>query len=84
MGLGDEAEHFEELPTKSCTRAQLGLPFLEGDTESDYSKKPLFFESHKSSTSDVNFFYKKLKCIQADKIKIQGDYNTPKARNLVL
>ena len=29
---------FEEIPIKQCTRAQLGLPEIEGDTDSDYSK----------------------------------------------
>lgn len=84
MGLSDQNPHFQELPVKQCTRAQLGLPFEEGDTESDYSKPPLFFEPHTNSAGDIKFYYKKLKCIETDKLNIQGDYNSAKGRSLVL
>lgn len=44
-GLDDSAGvTFTEIPSSYCTRAELGLPEIEGDTESDYSKAPLFFE----------------------------------------
>ena len=62
----DGSTRFEELPTRTCTRAELGLPEdneNEPDPNSDFSKPPKFFEAHPSSARDVNFYYKKLKCI---------------------
>ena len=44
-GLAED--QFEEIPSKPCTRAQLGLLDEEGDSESDYSKPPLFYKAHK-------------------------------------
>ena len=33
---------------------------------------------------DLSKYYRKLKCLDADKVQIQGDYNSPQARHLVL
>ena len=39
---------FTLLPTTQCTRAQLGLPQIDGDLLSDYSEPPLFYPLHKN------------------------------------
>ena len=41
--------NFEEIPVKKCTRAQLGLPEIEGDLDSDYSVPPIFYDPHINS-----------------------------------
>ena len=81
---GSQSVHFQELETKQCTRAELGLPKEDWDTESDYSKPPLFFEPHPNAVSDFEFYFKKFKCIQKEKLRIQGDYNSARTRSLVL
>ena len=64
-GLGEtQSEGFEELPSKMCSRAELGLKPKEGyDDGSDFSKPPLFFETHKNSVNDLEYYYKKFKCV---------------------
>ena len=32
----------------------------------------------------MSFYYKKLKCLDIDKVKVQGDYNSPTTRSFVL
>lgn len=74
---------FTEIPSSYCTRAELGLPEVEGDEESDYSKPALFFETHKNSITDVSYYTKKFKCLKTDDLHIHGDYNSVRTRSLV-
>ena len=83
-GLGEPGVNFEPLLTSQCTRAQLGLPEEDDDTESDYSVPPLFYDFHQNGINDVNFYYKKLKCIDKGAIRMQGDYNSGKHRSFFL
>ena len=75
---------FELIETDACTRAQLGLPKLADDTESDYSQPSLFYEHHPNGLSDVEYYYKKLKCPSQGQLRIQGDYNAVRTRTLYL
>ena len=75
---------FELIETNACTRAQLGLTKLADDTESDYSQPPLFYEHHPNGLSDVEYYYKKLKCPSQGELRIQGDYNAVRTRTLYL
>ena len=63
-------DDFELLPTKACTRAQLGLPKNEDDTDSDYSQNPIFYDLHQNGMGDVEFYHKKLKCLESGFIRI--------------
>ena len=33
---------------------------------------------------DLNFYWKKLKCLDTEKVEVQGDYNSPRTRSFVL
>ena len=68
---------FEALPTRNCTQAELHI-----NGESDPNSA--FFVPHKNSARDLSFYYKKLKCLDMDTLKIQGDYNSPRTRSFVL
>ena len=68
---------FEELPIRNCTTQELHVGD-ETDANSD------FFIPHPNSQKDLDFYYKKLKCLDVEKINVQGDYNSPKARSFVL
>lgn len=59
--------HFRELPTETCSRAELGLPEEEDGSSASKTEKR-FFEVHSSSANDYEYYYKKLKCIQVDKL----------------
>ena len=61
---------FELLPTKACTRAQLGLPKKDGDTLSDYSQPPMFYPLHPNGLGDADFYHKKLKCLDSKAMRI--------------
>ena len=69
-GLGESGTNFEPLATSQCTRAQLGLPKEDGDTESDYSVPPLFYDYNANGINDVKFYYKKLKCIDSGEVRM--------------
>ena len=62
----------EEVPTRECTDAEL---HVNGKSDTD----SLFFKPHKNSIADLTFYSRKLKCLDIDKIELQGDYNSPKA-----
>ena len=79
---GSQGVDFEELPIEYCTRSQLGLPPLNGSYTD--SQKPLFFKAHENSVNDVKFYYKKFKCIKSKNLRVRGDYNSSKARSLVI
>ena len=45
----------------------------------------MFFEVAKSSANDMKYYNKKFKCMTREqKTRIQGDYNSSKARNLII
>ena len=66
-----------EIETVSCTRAQLGL-------ESSEPEKALFFKPNSNSQTDLNNYYKKLKCLKSEKITLQGDYNSVRTRTFMV
>ena len=47
-------------------------------------KSSLFFPLHKNSVNDVEFNYKKFKCLDEEYIRIQGDYNSGMTRSFVI
>ena len=69
--------HFEPLPTRPCTNAEL---HIKNETDPD-SK---FFKPHANSVGDMTFYSKKLKCLDVESIRVQGDYNSPTTRSFVL
>lgn len=68
---------FEELPTRKCKTAELHIG-EETDPKSKFSRP------HPNSQSDLDFYYRKLKCLDLDRIEVQGDYNSPTTRSFVL
>ena len=62
------------LDHHNCSREELGLD----EPDSDKAK---FWPLHDNSYNDVNFYSKKLKCLD-NGITIQGDYNSAKAKIL--
>ena len=71
----------KEIPFLQCTRAQLGLPQLSDNLDSDYSQPSLFYSVHSSSQNDLDYYYRKLRCVDSEFLRIQGDYNSAKARH---
>jgi hypothetical protein len=63
-----QSTNFEELPSRICTRAELGLEKEDGDDVSDYSKAGRLFETHKNSINDLKYYYKKLKCVETERL----------------
>ena len=76
-GIKGPGVDFEELPTRNCTEAEL---HINGQTDPDSR----FFKPHHSHVGDIEYYYKKLKCLDVDKIEVQGDYNSAKTRSFVL
>ena len=76
--------HFEELPVDYCTREQLGIFEDQDKVKTEDRENSLFFDTHKNAISDITYYTKKFKCIQKDKIRIQGDYNAARTRSFVL
>ena len=63
------------LKTHTCTQEELGLIQGNGD--------PKFWPLHKNSKPEVETYWKKLQCIDADEdVQLNGDYNSYKARVL--
>ena len=75
-GFGGGSEIWE-LPTRDCTDAELHV-----NGQSDPNS--LFFKPHKNSVKDLAFYSKKFKCLQTDKIELQGDYNSAKAQVIAI
>ena len=69
---------FEPLPMRECTKAELNIDDEEVDPDSK------FFAPHKTSISDLSFYYRKLKCLDLEDLEVQGDYNSPTTRSFVL
>ena len=67
---------FEEIPSRNCTVADFHV-LGQSDPESK------FFKPHDNTLGDLEFYYKKLRCLETDKIEIQGDYNSPRTRSIV-
>ena len=61
---------FEPLPTRECTEAEFHI-----NNQTDPNSK--FYAPFKSSVSDLEYYWKTLKCIDVDEITVQGDYNSP-------
>ena len=62
------------LDQHNCTAEELGL---EGDPSSHQ-----FYPLHENSRDHVNLFQKKFICFSKEDMRIQGDYNTEKTRQL--
>ena len=73
----DNEEFFQPIPTRPCTKAELHV-----GNETDPNSK--FFKPSEVYKQDLNTYWKKLKCLDVDKLQIQGDYNSPSARQFVL
>ena len=79
--------NWEQLPSKQCTMEQLGLTT---DAESGEiamiqgESKSLFYPTHRNSVYDLSYYYKKLKCLDSENIRIQGDYNSGVTRSFVI
>ena len=71
-GLGDS---YQDIETHVCSDEELGL--LE-DKESSR-----FFEIYPNNLKDVQTYKKKLYCTD-EKLKLQGDYNSERARRIEL
>ena len=69
-----------ELPTKQCTREQLGYKDYDGQV----NEESLFYPVHKNSEYDVNLYRKKFKCVEDQNLKILGDYNSGVTRSFVI
>ena len=63
-----------EIPVHPCSEEELGL----GEYKEDKSK---FYPLHENSYNDTLFYSKKLFCFD-NKVAIQGDYNSAKAKIL--
>lgn len=68
---------WEPLPTKECNEAML---HVNGQSDPDSA----FYKPHKNSAADLGFYYKKLKCLDVEAIKVQGDFNSPRTRSFTL
>ena len=53
--------HWELLPTRECTQAELHVNNM---TDPD----SLFYKPHPNSAADLSFYYKKLKCLDIEKV----------------
>ena len=53
--------NFEPLPERNCTSEEL---HIDGDSDQD----SLFYKPHPNSVNDLNFYNKKLKCLDVDSI----------------
>ena len=60
-----------------CSAAELHVN-NQTDPDSQY------YEPHANSQQDVSLYLKKLKCLDADSINVQGDFNSPNARSFVI
>ena len=61
---------WEKLPVRECTVAEF---HLRNQTTSDSP----FYKPHPNSERDLDFYFKKMKCLALDKIQVQGEYNSP-------
>ena len=62
------------LKTHNCTREELNL---EGD-----GSNAKLFPIHRSSKSNIDFYWKKFLCVDPEEMRISGDYNSKKARQI--
>ena len=60
---GDQVIDFEPLPTRDCTVAELHI-----HNETDPNSQ--FYQPHPNSVTDLSFYYKKLKCLDVDKVEV--------------
>ena len=60
----------EKLPTRQCTREELGLD--PGESR--------FFPLREYYVNQVNFYHKKFLCVDREEMLIYGDFSTQKAR----
>ena len=70
--------YFKKLETRHCEKKDINL---DGDDNDDGY---LFYKPSEEFTSDANRFYQKLHCLVNDDAKLQGDYNSAAASQLVL
>ena len=64
-GFDGGSTKFKEIPTRPCTEDELLNP------EEGYGN---FFNPQPYTSGDLAYYYKKLKCLETDKVKIQGDF----------
>ena len=77
-GFTDSVEvKFEALKTRPCTEAEL---HINNQTDPD----SIFYPPHPEDEASLSFYYKKLKCLDGEGIRVQGDYNSAKTRSFVL
>lgn len=76
-GMGDEGAGFKTIKYRNCT-----IPELHIQQQTDPNSK--FFKPHSIVLPDLEFYYKKLKCIDEDYVHVQGDYNSYKAREFTI
>ena len=70
----DEANGRHRLPQHACTREELGLD--EDRTSA------MFMPAYEPSYNEINFYSKKLQCVESENLSIHGDYNSYKAQML--
>ena len=70
--------NWQEMPTKPCSRGQLGL------SDSDDGDSSLFFPVHRNSEYDIGYYNKKFKCVEEKNLRIQGDYNSGVTRSFIV
>ena len=68
---------FEPLKTRPCTEAEL---HINNQTDPD----SIFYPPHPEGVGSLSFYHKKLKCLDGEGIRVQGDYNSAKTRSFVL
>lgn len=56
--------HFEPLPERNCTKSELHVD--EDGDESEHGS--LFYKPHPNSETNLNFYNKKLKCLDMETI----------------
>ena len=76
-GLGLDETSFTEIPTRPCTKAELHV-------QNQTSEDSKFFKPQDTFRKDLEKYYKKLNCLDQDKVEVQGDYNTPSTRQFTL
>lgn len=74
---GLDAPFFTEIPTRPCTEAELHV-------QNQTSEESKFFRPQETYRKDLEKYYRKLICLDRDKIEVQGDYNSPTTRQFSL
>ena len=77
-GLGeDQATTYTPIPSRPCTEAEL-------HANGNYNGEGRFWNPHSGAQGDLDFYWRKFRCLDVDQVEVQGDYNAAKARQFVL